>query len=153
MALTYNLTGVKDYKNICYQDNGNLKDITNVIIYMHMFTGWAEITKKNYKNFYIRAEFLQLLYGDLAIAQESKVEIARARITIQDVYEHIGITVNVKPITRSRFMGNLWRNSAAKETTEKFVPLEVQNEQTQQLPKTNTKETQVDSANEKSEQE
>jgi len=123
MPIKWDISAVENYETLCLDgDKTKLNQVSSTILYMSMFVELGTITEKNFKEFYIRTELYQLLFGDVAIANESEYKIDRVRLTIQDIYNHIGFKVNIKSVGRTAYLAKLWRTSTAKEVADKFNP-------------------------------
>jgi hypothetical protein len=116
MSLDWSLKGIKDYKNVCYEDvvvppsqggdgkrtEGQMKAVTNAIIWMTMPVGVGTIKEANYREFAYRLEMIQKLRGALVVGPEGDV-----RITPMDVHRHIGLSTNASTKSRSKFLADM----------------------------------------------
>ena len=102
MSLNWNVSKVKDYKNVCFID-GRINPVTEALIF---FPHICEITDRNWKEVYMRVRtwervggpFLHVLDGD---------EDKPCPITAKDVHAHIGLTTNWTPVTQAAFAKDL----------------------------------------------
>jgi len=97
MALTWELTKIKDWKEVCWEpkdENGQtiLRSETNALIWSTMGVGMGDLSKENAPEFVARLRVLEKVYG----WDEIPTEV---------VLKHIGLTTNVFPIeTRASFL-------------------------------------------------
>lgn len=105
MSLDWKLTGIADYEKLCweYNDEGErtrLNPVTDAIIWYMMFTdiGW-ELTAKNADEFYKRIQFFNALNDSIITYGDGKPRT----ITLDEVKAHIGLHVNVAPLTRNKW--------------------------------------------------
>lgn len=90
MALHYDLTAVKN----AFDAEGNIKPLTDKMIWFTMFVNMREITMENAEEFFTRLQ-LSLRLGLCTQADE---------ITLQDIKDHIGLKTNVTEKTWSQFV-------------------------------------------------
>lgn len=98
MSLSYDLTGIEDFKNRCYEgegDNLRLSQGTEWLIWKTMTIGMGAITKENWMEFAARAALANFVWPS-----------GMTRGEVEElVKEHIGLKTNVGPKrTRSKFM-------------------------------------------------
>ena len=119
MALTWDLTKLKlpdEYK--LWIDNPNpdrkkgeeqvMNAVTEMMIFLSMFVGINEITKRNYTEFHHRLKQYEIvsMEGGVLINPETK----EARMpTLEEVKWHIGLRTNASPYTKRKWSGNVMR--------------------------------------------
>jgi hypothetical protein len=100
MSLDFNLSGIKNYEQVCYVRNerGGLEfaPATESIIWATMLVDMGTITRKNVHEFWGRY---------VAMSMDSAPYFSRA-----DVYNHIGLTTNVHTVTRAAFLKKVSKN-------------------------------------------
>ena len=98
MSLNYELTEIKDFKNKCYEGEGDslrLNQGTEWLIWTTMTIGMGAITKKNWMEFAARAALANFVWPS---------GLTRGEVE-ELVKEHIGLRTNVgQKKTRSKFM-------------------------------------------------
>lgn len=104
MALTVDTRRIKNHKEVCYEaetkDGFPYKPTTHYLAWGSMAIGIGEITEKNYHEVYFRHKFLN---------QTSNYDTTLP-ITLEDVYQHIGLETNVgRPEPRGK-----WKNRIVK---------------------------------------
>ena len=101
MSLDYNLKNIPlaIRSNIEPTDTMDAKrgdrtqaSVTRALIFATMHIGMNEITATNYQEFYLRIKFYERLFEPLLSFNSE--ELQDARITIQDVKDHIGLSTN-----------------------------------------------------------
>jgi len=85
MALTYNLTKIKDYSTLCFNEDG-MKGLTTTIIWMLPVIGMPGITKATARFVYLRIRLYESLFGPMR-----GVDF----MTMGEIEAHIGLTANV----------------------------------------------------------
>jgi hypothetical protein len=97
MSLDWDVSDIKDYKNVCYrpgEDGKNhLNPVTNHLIWHTISAGMGTITRENIHEFFVRIRAAEGYNGEGPHTQFSDVE------------KHIGLKTNVFP----------------KETTKKWI--------------------------------
>jgi hypothetical protein len=100
MSLSFELTKVKDFKELLGDDGMPLPK-TQSIIFSTISAGMGEITEKNYIEFYLRVA------ASDAMSQWPKGE----PITLEQVRRHIGLKTNVFPMeSRSKWIKRVMDN-------------------------------------------
>ncbi len=118
MSLDWKLTDIKDYKELCWREDPDdselriLNPVTKALIFRTMSVGMGDITEKNWKDFYERLYFLQLLDGPEITGTDSEGEIVQRSITPEEVHRHVGLHTNVWPKEGAA----AWRNRMWKGT-------------------------------------
>lgn len=96
MSLDWNLTGIKDYNEVCWitDDKGEkrLDGVTQTIIWATMAVGIGTITEANAPEFFARISIIEDMDGAWMIGPDGPV-----RFTYEDVVRHIGLKTNVFP--------------------------------------------------------
>ncbi len=107
MSLNWDLTKIKNFKEVCYLEGGNDKEgfehkpATHNLIWATMAITMGEITEKNYLEFYTRISLWDRMHN---FSNDS-------RITIKQVHQHIGLTTNVFPKkTNAAWLKVLFKN-------------------------------------------
>jgi len=133
MALTWDLTKIKDSDKVCWietdekNDKGepvyDMNPITNVMIWGSMFIGMDIITEKTYKEFHKRLIEMEIVTGEGMLTRESGDDTATYRDTRQPTLEeiqlHIGLKTNASRMESRKWGSNLRR--IVKEEAEKRI--------------------------------
>lgn len=110
MALTWDLTKIKDHDTICFietetgevDEDGKplvrLNPVTEALIWTTMGVGIGRITEDNAGEFYARAYIMERANGAMLTKQGEP-----AYLTIEDVQAHIGLSCNVSYETRDEW--------------------------------------------------
>lgn len=116
MSLDYRLSGIPNFKELCYVPAGTdsegkemvrIHPVTESIIFYMMLTdtGW-ELTEKNADEFYKRMRLLDALNDPIF----SNGQGEPTHITREQVNAHIGLGVNVAPVIRSKWIKRVTDN-------------------------------------------
>jgi hypothetical protein len=108
MALHWELSKIHDYERVCFiratQDDPNngvvvgdrlISPLTNCLILASISVELGGITESNADQWYARLRVVQKLFGQLMIQGDG----TPYEITADDVRAHIGLSVNVAPVT------------------------------------------------------
>jgi hypothetical protein len=106
MSLNFNFTDIENFEEVCYLrfpevplTEERINPVTETLIYYSMFTdiGW-QITSKNVDEFFKRIKLHEALFGPILGGPEGPRPITR-----EQVDAHVGLRVNVAPVTRGRW--------------------------------------------------
>jgi hypothetical protein len=86
MALSFNLTKIKNFADVCYEPDGTLTGLTTTIVWMLPVIGMPGITKATAKFVYLRIATYENLFGPMRGLEN---------ITMEEVLSHVGLTANV----------------------------------------------------------
>jgi len=120
MALTWSVAEVEDYENVCFYEaeqddpahgvtagDRMLNPLTSALIWATMAVDLPGITRANAPEFYARLHFVEK-HGGAHLIRPMKngvrPEGAAAFITPEEVIAHIGLTANVTPKSRSKWL-------------------------------------------------
>lgn len=123
MSLDWNLSEIKNYKEACWIPNGetykdeetgeeketkHLAWQTDALIWASMSIGMGSITKKNWREFYLR--MLLDPYSKVNVYKDTgKTAVPEwHRIKIEDVFNHIGLRTNASSKTRAQYLKQLY---------------------------------------------
>ncbi len=116
MALNWYVDKIKNYKEYCWQDDGYLEPITEKLIWKTMQIGMPEITEKNWKQFYLRVNFIEKHTGaSMRTYNERTKTWEDYYMTPKTIYKHIGLQTNADRITDTKF----WKQAISQ--AEKYV--------------------------------
>ena len=134
MALTWDLTKIKDSDKVCWietdekNDKGapvyDMNPITNVMIWGSMFIGMDTITEKTYKEFHKRLIEMEIVTG-AGMLQAEKVGANQETYkdsrqpTLDEIQLHIGLKTNASRMESRKWGSNLRR--IVKEEAEKKI--------------------------------
>lgn len=115
MALHWNLEKCADTEALfqTYEQDGEtirrVSGMTEALIFASMVTGlgkdWS-LTEEFAPEFYARIKLLEKLNGPMAFRPDGKGGHEDWFCTFEDVKRHIGMTVNVSPVSRTAFLKN-----------------------------------------------
>lgn len=100
MALTWDITGIKDYEQVCrveHDGKSYLNPVTEGLIFSTMYIELGSITEKNWKEFYRRIHVWERAVGPILLSSTDKIPY----MTPQNIRDHIGLRCNVidRPVT------------------------------------------------------
>jgi hypothetical protein len=116
MALSWELSDVENYKELCFvekEGKRKMSYMTETLLYMTMFIGMGEISKKNWQEFYLRTHMHEQAFGAFFRGDNG----ASLYITPKDIKDHIGLKTNASSMTKAAFNNKLIRY--LRETSEK----------------------------------
>lgn len=105
MALSFNLTGIADFDNVCFEEVDGVREAkarTDAMIWATMIVGIDKITSENCKEFYTRVAVYERVFEPLVCTY---VDGARKGIpcTLEHVRQHIGLSTNADRFTDLQF--------------------------------------------------
>lgn len=118
MALHFDLTGIADFDNVCFEPDGKdrrMKPRSDSLIWASMFVGIDKITEKNYQEFYTRLSIHERLFGAMlrkaSVPEEVNVAVTHTDLpcTLEEVRQHIGLSTNAERMTDLQFGKRLMR--------------------------------------------
>lgn len=117
MPLIAQYTKIKNFEEVCFHrsfdpDNPqqhHLEPATSTLVFLSMVVGLDEITEENCAEWLLRFRIYEDLFGAQTEVPLAKGGRRRRRITLTDIRRHIGLTVNVNPVSRAK-----WRAHIAK---------------------------------------
>jgi hypothetical protein len=126
MALSWDITRVKDHKTVCYRealdddgkpeldDDGKplhqLAPLTNALIWATITVDLGEITEANYREFAWRLRLYTATTGTaLMLKTDAEGNTTGYDPTEEEVRSHIGLQCNVCDITMPQYMAKLRR--------------------------------------------
>ena len=111
MALTWDLTKINDYENVCWNrdDEGNttLNPATESLIWLSMGIGMNSINEKNADEFYSRVCIYEKMFNGMRSLVNDDNKIERICVTPEEVHAHIGLRTNASVYTPSQFRKNV----------------------------------------------
>ena len=115
MALTWDLTDIKNYEDVCWEKNDDgtdrLNPVTESLIWLSMGIGMGNITEANANEFYIRVALYEDLFGNMLSTFENGVK-KYIPITPEDIISHIGLRTNVGKDSATVFRNRMFKNYA-----------------------------------------
>lgn len=113
MSLDWDLTKIKNCKEVCWEkdENGNdkLNPVTESLIWLTMGIGIGSITEDNESDFYCRVVMYEKLFGTMLSYWKDSKKIS-VPITPEDVHSHIGLRTNVSKDTDASFRKRIVEN-------------------------------------------
>lgn len=112
MSLNWNIGDIENYKELHECTNPDapederlykLNGITDALIWATMAVGMGKITESNYEAFYARLRFAEKLNGNMALKWDEETE-EHVPLDVEDVKRHIGLSTNVSPETKAKFI-------------------------------------------------
>lgn len=100
MSLNFQLSGIEDYKTVCYDGDGQLKVLTEAIIWATMIVEIGKITEENVGEFYARLKVCEGL-GKLTHMRGDGTPMMPK---IEELIAHIGLYTNVPEVHRPRWL-------------------------------------------------
>lgn len=97
MSLDYNLGDITNFKKVCLTPKKHVKPKTEAIIWVTMLIEMGTISEHNYKEFYRRVHFYQLLFEERS-----------SEITLEDIKAHVGLRTNVINKSNAAFRKRMW---------------------------------------------
>ena len=112
MAITWDLSAIKDSKEICWipskDEEGmfELGAMTNTLIWATMLIGLDSITEKNSKEFHKRLIEFEVIHGDgMLVDGEGKTR----QPNLEEIQLHIGLTTNASRMESRKWGSNIKR--------------------------------------------
>lgn len=124
MSLNYNLTKIKNHEKLCWvRDNSvpesewtdkkgwKMNPVTDVLIWITIAVDMGDITEDNVHEFYWRLRFREkyLNYKVLISTRKDGKPGRSFNPTLNQIRQHIGLTTNVRTLTRYKFLNNMLR--------------------------------------------
>jgi hypothetical protein len=125
VALRWNLEAVKDSDNVCWIESpcdipgdfvkeGDviMNPVTNTLIWSTIAVDLPGITEANAAEFFARLQIWERIFGAFMIRAEvdgKRPEGEAAFITRDEVIAHIGMTANVSPVSRAKWLKRIDR--------------------------------------------
>jgi len=120
MSLNYDLGEIKNFEDLCWlpdevgedgKKTFSINPVTRALTFHAMSIGMGSITKKNWKEFFIRVAAYEAVEGASlhGFDEEEKKPLPRP-ITQEDVVNHIGLATNVSKISANEFHKRLAKN-------------------------------------------
>lgn len=109
MSLRWDVANVHNSEEVCFTDwdhekqTGNLRPVTETLIFYTMTVKLGSITQKNWKEFFTRVRMYENCFGPVLykIVGDEKIDTP---ISAADVRGHIGLHCNVIDETQHRFI-------------------------------------------------
>lgn len=98
MSLSWNVENIKNYKEVCWLEDGKLNPVTNALIWSTISVGLGSITDKNLDEFVARFRIIEKLHGP-TIYRDGK----EAQLTDEEIAAHVGLYCNVSNETRAQW--------------------------------------------------
>lgn len=103
MALTWNVTGIKDHERVTtapHKRGGKNQwhTATESLVWLSMACGFDSITEKNVEEVAERVRMWQHVSG--TIYRTSSGDL---KLSLSDIHDHIGLTTNASRLTRTEF--------------------------------------------------
>jgi hypothetical protein len=98
MSLNWNIEQVKDNKQVCWLEDGQMNPVTHTLIYSTISVGLGSITDKNLDEFVARFRIIEKLHGPL-IWRDGKESL----LTDEEITAHVGLYCNVSNETRAQW--------------------------------------------------
>ena len=119
MSLNYDLGEIKNYDDLCWlpdevgedgKKTFSLNPVTRALTFHSSSIGMGEITKKNWKEFFIRVALYEAVEGASLHKTGASYPAIPRPITKEDVVNHIGLATNVSDISANEFHKRLAKN-------------------------------------------
>lgn len=101
MALNWDLGNIKNFKSVCWNDDGSFNEETELLIFYTMNLGMGLITESNVDKFILRFRMYEVLFG---MSKWRNVDGERIN-AISDtlIRNHIGLRTNASKISDAEF--------------------------------------------------
>lgn len=103
MSLNWTVDNIKDWETVCSDGDGKQSPVTHALIMATMGIDMPGITEANVTEFAWRLALYQQLFGPLLVGVEDD-EFVNMPVTTEDVIAHIGLSTNVAPVQRPRWL-------------------------------------------------
>lgn len=109
MSLDWDVSKIKDYKNLCYikvdetTEVVRVNPVTETLIWSAAGCGIRGIAESTVAEFYARIKLQEALFGPLLYTGDGEP----LEITVNDLIDHIGLDTNVTPRTRAQFLSQV----------------------------------------------
>ena len=119
MSLNYDLGEIKNFEDLCWlpdevgedgKKTFSLNPVTRALTFHSSSIGMGEITKKNWKEFFIRVAAYEAVEGVSLHKTGASYPAIPRPITKEDVVNHIGLATNVSDISANEFHKRLAKN-------------------------------------------
>lgn len=100
MSLDFNYTNVANAEEVMLDEDGNMKPVSEALVFATMVTGINVIKTDNWKEFYVRVNAFEKLHGPYIRMGDG----SERPITPEDVHKHIGLRTNATTRTRTQFL-------------------------------------------------
>jgi hypothetical protein len=123
MALTWELSKIKDYKNVCWIDDKEtgerrMNPVTEVLIWGTMSIGIGQFTDKNIDEVAARFRVMERIHGAFLYKPAEGGGKNDWYLSDEDFIKHIGLWCNVSDETRVRWAGRIFSNKQTSVTEE-----------------------------------
>lgn len=110
MALTWDLTGIKDSMELCWvptaeEDKVELGVVTHTLIWASMLIGMNIITEKNSKEFHRRLIEFEVVHGAGMLIEDGEAR----QPTLEEVQSHAGLKTNAVVMEGRKWGNNIKR--------------------------------------------
>ena len=110
MALTWDLTGIKDAKELCWVPSNEegkveLRAVTHTLIWASMLIGMNIITEKNSKEFHRRLIEFEVVHGAGMLIENGEAR----QPTLEEVRLHAGLKTNAVVMEGRKWGNNIKR--------------------------------------------
>ena len=127
MSLNWTVGQIADWESVCYmiapcdiptqgitEGDRMLNPVTNALIWSTISVDLPGITRENVGEFFARLRTIEQISGPFLIRAEGpdgkRPEGEDAFLTVDEVIDHIGLTANVTPKSRSAWLKKLSRD-------------------------------------------
>jgi hypothetical protein len=123
VSLNWTVSNIADWETVCYMEapcdipsqfvakgDRMLNPVTNVLIWATIAVDLPGITRENASEFFARLRFTEQQDGPFLIRAEvdgKRPEGEAAFVTPEEVVAHIGLTANVSPLSRTKWLNKL----------------------------------------------
>lgn len=89
MSLDFNLSAIDDYKTLCLDEHGDMRPLTQALVFATLAVDIGVINAKTVDKFIERLRAVEMLSGGFLDG--------RGPITVEEVRAHMGLSTNVFP--------------------------------------------------------
>lgn len=119
MPLDFDFRDIENWKEVCRDKNGQVKGVTEALIWATMTIGISDITHKNYEEFHRRLLEFDICNDTKPVvtyhSKENGANFGHRHITLEEIRKHIGLSTNAgSEVTRAAWEKRLKKVLAEK---------------------------------------
>lgn len=118
MSLNWQVDGIKDYKTVCWKEDGEMNPVTNTLIWGTIGVGMGQITDKNVDEFAARFRLLEKIHGAFLYKPAEGGGKQDWYLSDEDFIAHIGLWCNVSFESRTKWVARMFNNKQTSITEE-----------------------------------
>lgn len=96
MPLNASYAEIPDWKNVCYNEDGSLSAITEVLVMKTMMVDIGHVTPTNLDEFVFRVLMIEKVFGGSIVEWRGEpAKPVERSLTIDEIRSHVGLRTNV----------------------------------------------------------